>query len=80
MQITRENLTGARVIRAFNREQDEIASFKEEGGLLIRFQIFVGRISALLNPVTYVIVNLAIVVLIYTGADRWTADGSRRER
>ena len=68
MQITRENLTGARVIRAFNREQDEIASFKEEGGLLIRFQIFVGRISALLNPVTYVIVNLAIVVLIYTGA------------
>ena len=68
MQITRENLTGARVIRAFNREQDEIASFKEEGGLLIRFQIFVGRISALLNPVTYVIVNLAIVALIYTGA------------
>lgn len=68
MQITRENLTGARVIRAFNREQDEIASFKEEGGLLIRFQIFVGRISALLNPVTYVIVNLAIVVLIHTGA------------
>lgn len=68
MQITRENLTGARVIRAFNREQDEITSFKEEGGLLIRFQIFVGRISALLNPVTYVIVNLAIVVLIYTGA------------
>lgn len=68
MQITRENLTGARVIRAFNREQDEIAFFKEEGGLLIRFQIFVGRISALLNPVTYVIVNLAIVVLIYTGA------------
>lgn len=68
MQITRENLTGARVIRAFNREQDEIASFKKEGGLLIQFQIFVGRISALLNPVTYVIVNLAIVVLIYTGA------------
>ena len=68
MQITRENLTGARVIRAFNREQDEIASCKEEGGLLIRFQSFVGRISALLNPVTYVIVNLAIVVLIYTGA------------
>ena len=68
MQITRENLTGARVIRAFNREQDETASFEKEGGLLIRFQIFVGRISALLNPVTYVIVNLAVVVLIYTGA------------
>lgn len=68
MQITRENLTGARVIRAFNREQDEIISFEKEGGLLIRFQLFVGRISSLLNPVTYVIVNLAIVVLIYTGA------------
>lgn len=68
MQITRENLTGARVIRAFNREQDEISAFEKEGGLLIRFQIFVGRISALLNPVTYVIINLAIVVLIYTGA------------
>ena len=68
MQITRENLTGVRVIRAFNREQDEMREFKEEGDQLIRFQIFVGRISALLNPVTYVIINLAIVVLIYTGA------------
>lgn len=68
MQITRENLSGARVIRAFNREQDEAEAFKKEGGMLIRFQLFVGRISALLNPVTYVIVNLAIIVLIYTGA------------
>ena len=68
MQITRENLSGARVIRAFNREQDEAEAFKKEGGMLIRFQLFVGRISALLNPVTYVIVNLAIIILIYTGA------------
>ena len=68
MQITRENLSGARVIRAFNREQDEAEAFKKEGGMLIRFQLFVGRISSLLNPVTYVIVNLAIIVLIYTGA------------
>lgn len=67
MQMTRENLTGVRVIRAFNREQDEISSFEAEGRLLTRFQLFVGRISALLNPVTYVIVNLAIVVLIYAG-------------
>ena len=68
MQITRENLSGARVIRAFNREQDEAEAFKKEGGMLIRFQLFVGKISALLNPVTYVIVNLAIIILIYTGA------------
>ena len=68
IQITRENLSGARVIRAFNREQDEAEAFKKEGGMLIRFQLFVGRISALLNPVTYVIVNLAIIILIYTGA------------
>ena len=68
MQITRENLSGARVIRAFNREQDEAETFKKEGRMLIRFQLFVGKISALLNPVTYVIVNLAIIILIYTGA------------
>ena len=68
IQITRENLSGARVIRAFNREQDEAEAFKKEGGMLIRFQLFVGKISALLNPVTYVIVNLAIIILIYTGA------------
>lgn len=68
MQTVRENLTGARVIRAFNREQEEIREFEEQGSALIRFQIFVGRISALLNPVTYVIINLAIVALLYVGA------------
>lgn len=68
MQTVRENLTGARVIRAFNREQEEIREFEEQGSALIRFQIFVGRISALLNPVTYVIINLAVVALLYVGA------------
>lgn len=68
LQMTRENLTGVRVVRAFNRQKDETASYHAESGLLFDFQIFVGKISALLNPITYVIINLAIVVLIYVGA------------
>lgn len=67
LSSTRENLTGVRVVRAFNRQQDELDSFNEESGKLFHFQVFVGRISALLNPITYVIINLAIAVLIYTG-------------
>lgn len=68
LQITRENLTGARVVRAFNRQQDEQNTFLKENDRLFQFQIFVGRISALLNPVTYVLINLAIVGLIYIGS------------
>lgn len=68
LQMTRENLTGVRVVRAFNRQKDETAAYHAESGLLFDFQIFVGKISALLNPITYVIINLAIVVLIYVGA------------
>lgn len=68
--ITRENLTGVRVIRAFNKEQDEVESFIEQNTLLTNMQILVGKISALTNPVTFVIVNAATVVLIYTGAVR----------
>lgn len=64
---TRENLAGVRVIRAFNRQEDEMRKFDEANGLLVKFQNFVGRISALLNPLTYVIINLAIVVLVWTG-------------
>ena len=67
---TRENLTGARVIRAFNKEQEEIASFEEKNGALAHMQLFVGKISALTNPVTFVIVNVATIVLLYTGALR----------
>lgn len=66
--ITRENLTGIRVIRAFHREEEEIAQFVADNEKLTKMQMFVGRISALMNPITYVIVNGAIIVLIYTGA------------
>ncbi len=65
---TRENLLGARVVRAFNRQQDEIHKFDQENDLLVGIQVFVGKISALMNPVTYVIVNGAIIVLVWTGA------------
>lgn len=68
--ITRENLTGSRVIRAFNKEEDEIKSFHENNDILTRAQLYVGRISALMNPLTYVIINGAIVALIWTGAVR----------
>ena len=68
--ITRENLTGSRVIRAFNKEEDETVHFNENNDFLTRAQIYVGKISALMNPLTYVIINGAIVVLVWTGAVR----------
>ena len=68
--ITRENLTGSRVIRAFNKEEDEREHFNENNDLLTRAQIYVGKISALMNPLPYVIINGAIVVLVWTGAVR----------
>ena len=70
---TRENLLGARVVRAFNRQQDEMQKFDEENSLLVTSQVFVGKISALMNPVTYVIVNGATILLIWTGA--WQVEG-----
>lgn len=68
--ITRENLTGSRVIRAFNKEQDETVHFNESNDALTKIQLYVGKISALMNPLTYVIINGAIVVLVWTGAIR----------
>ncbi len=65
---TRENLLGARVVRAFNRQEDEIDKFGQENDMLVRLQVFVGKVSALMNPVTYVIINGAIIVLVWTGA------------
>ncbi len=65
---TRENLTGVRVIRAFNKEESEIASFDEKNEALTSMQKFVGRFSALMNPVTYIIINLATIALIWQGA------------
>ena len=66
--ITRENLTGVRVIRAFHQEAKESDRFRENNEALSAMQIFVGKISACMNPVTYIIVNGAIIALIYTGA------------
>ena len=64
----KENLAGVRVIRAFGKEQQEVESFEEKGGSLLSSQLFVGKISALLNPVTYVMINLAIIAVLRTGA------------
>ncbi len=66
--ITRENLTGVRVIRAFHQEEREEEQFKENNRALASLQLFVGKISACMNPVTYVIVNGAVMALIYMGA------------
>ena len=68
--ITRQNLTGVRVIRAFNKEQSEIENFDEKNAVLTGLQKFVGKISALMNPVTFIIVNGAIAALIWVGALR----------
>ena len=67
---TRENLMGVRVIRAFNRQKSETEKFDRENGNLVRMQVFVGKISALLNPVTYVIINIAVVAVIWVGAEQ----------
>ena len=64
---TRENLEGARVIRAFNKEDSEVASFDEENQFLTGMQLVVGRISALMNPITFVIINVATLVVIWVG-------------
>lgn len=66
--LTRENLTGVRVIRAFCKEEDEIRDFEDKNEELTKVQKHVGSISSLLNPMTFVIINLAIIALIYTGA------------
>lgn len=70
---TRENLLGARVVRAFNQQEDESKKFDQENGTLVQMQVFVGKISALMNPITYVIINGAIIILIWTGA--WQVEG-----
>lgn len=67
---TRENLTGARVVRAFNKEEDETKRFENANQILTDAQKYVGRISGMMNPLTYIIVNGAIIALIYVGAVR----------
>ena len=66
--ITRENLTGVRVIRAFNKEQDELEAFSEGNEALMKIQVFAGKVTAVMNPLTYVIINTATVILINSGA------------
>lgn len=68
--LTRENLTGVRVLRAFCKEEEQEAEFQKQNQILTDTQKFVGRISALLNPLTYVIINVAIIALIWIGAIR----------
>ena len=70
LSAARENLTGVRVLRAFRREADEIERFETRADALVAMQKFVGRISALLNPMTFVIINCAAVLLVYIGALR----------
>jgi ATP-binding cassette subfamily B multidrug efflux pump len=68
--ITRENLTGVRVIRAFNKENEEVDRFKKSNEELNHLQKFVGKISGLMNPLTYAVVNISIILLIWIGAVR----------
>ena len=67
LRLTRESLAGARVVRAFSRQEDEIQDFREESEGLMHMQLLVGKISALLNPATYVIINAAILVVLWLG-------------
>lgn len=67
LQSTRENLQGIRVVRAFARQKEEMDRFRQETDTLYKRQIFVGKISALLNPLTYVIINLGIIAVLYFG-------------
>lgn len=70
MRSTRENLLGVRVVRAFNRQESEKKTFDEEASGLYDRQIFVGKISALLNPLTYVVINLGIVAILWLGGQQ----------
>lgn len=67
LNVTRENLTGVRVIRAFGKEETETRRFEGDNEALTGLQMFVGRVSALMNPVTYILINLATVLLIWVG-------------
>ncbi len=67
---TRENLSGVRVIRAFHKEEQEVEEFEESNSFLTNMQLYVGKIAALTNPLTFILVNAATIALIYTGAVR----------
>ena len=65
VELTRENLVGVRVIRAFNKQQQEIKTYQKENNTLFKSQLFVGRLSTLINPLTYALINIFIIALIY---------------
>ena len=73
LRRTRENLTGVRVIRAFHREDEEIDCFHRENEVLKKEQLFVGKISALMNPLTYVVINLGVIALLSQGGHHVSA-------
>ena len=73
MISTRENLTGVRVIRAFNKQQSEIASYSEQNNKLNKFQVFAGKIATIMNPGTYLIINIAIIFILMMGGNRVNA-------
>ncbi len=75
---TRETLTGARLLRAYCKEEDEIKEYNKRNTALTKAQLFAGRISALMNPLTYAIINVAIIVLLYVGAVKF--DGGSLDR
>lgn len=70
MGSTRENLSGIRVIRAFNQEDEEIEKYNEENQLLNKFQIFAGKISTIMNPATYIVINVATIAILWVGGQR----------
>ncbi|MEY8311073.1 ABC transporter ATP-binding protein [Oscillospiraceae bacterium 42-9] len=70
LSAARENLTGVRVVRAFGREESEVEGFEAQNNALTHLQVFVGKVSALMNPVTYIIINLGAVALIWSGGLR----------
>ncbi|MGN0359129.1 MAG: ABC transporter ATP-binding protein [Hominisplanchenecus sp.] len=67
LRLTRESLEGARVVRAFSRQKDEMEAFEHESTVLMNTQLLVGKISALLNPVTYIVINAATIVILWLG-------------
>ena len=70
MGSTRENLDGVRVIRAFNKQEQEVARYNVENATLEKFQLFAGRISTLMNPATYIVINVATIGILWVGGDR----------
>lgn len=70
MASTRENLSGTRVIRAFNKQEEEIERYNAENAILNKFQIFAGKISTIMNPATYIVINVATIAILWIGGEQ----------